>query len=223
MNRALLLTAAAAAAALSLAACNKHNAGNTADTGAAGNSEMAAANPGQSTPVNKAQDAMGAAVGATSASTMGSHDTGAFVDNLVQGNTYEIQAAKIAEQKAKSPEVKAFAKMMVTDHTALGNEAKPVIAKSGKTAPTDLDQRRKGFLDNLKAAGPQDFDKTYIDQQVAAHQETLTLLNGYAQNGDDAGLKGLAAKAAPKVQTHLDKAQAIQAKMAGGAGNASAG
>jgi putative membrane protein len=221
MRPALLLTAAAVAA-LSLSACNKQNAGANAEAGNTGNSMMSEANPGQTAPVNKAQDAMGAAVGATSAATMGSHDTGAFVDNLVQGNTYEIQAGKIAEQKAKAPDVKAFAKMMVTDHTALGNEAQPVIAKSGKTPPTDLDQRRKGLLDNLKAASAADFDKTYIDQQVAAHQETLSLLQGYGQNGDDAGLKALAGKAAPKVQAHLDRAQALQTKLAGGpGGNAS--
>ena len=212
MRSALLLTAAAAA--LSLAACNKSGGtGNTADTGNAGASAMSAANPGQSAPVNKAQDATAAAVGATSAATLGSHDTGAFVDSLVQGNSYEIQAAKIAEQKAKGADVKAFAKMMVADHTKLGDQAKPVIAKSGKTPPTDLDQRRKGLLDNLNAAAPADFDKTYVDQQVAAHQETLSLLQGYAQNGDDAGLKDLANTAAPKVQAHLDKAQALQSKM----------
>jgi putative membrane protein len=228
MRRALFLTAAAAAA-LSLAACNKHkdDGANTADTGNAamagnaadtGNSSMASANPGQSGPVNKAQDAMGAAVGATSAATLGSHDTGAFVENAGQGNMYEIQAAQIAEQKSKNPDVKAFAKMMVTDHTALANEMKPLITKAGKTPPTTLDQRRQGFLDNLKAAGPADFDKTYIDQQVAAHEETLTLMKGYAQNGDDAGLKAAAAKATPKIQGHLDRAKAIQSKLGGGSG-----
>jgi len=222
MRRALVLTVAAAA--LSLAACNK-NSGNTttADAGNStmaandtGNSSMAAANPGQSEPVNAAQDKVGAAVGATSAATMGGHDTGAFVDNAAQGNMYEIQAAQIAEQKSTSPGVKAFAKMMITDHTALTNQMKPLIAKAGKTAPADLDQRRKGFLDNLNAASPKDFDKTYIDQQVSAHEETLSLLKGYADNGDDPGLKAAAAKAAPKVQAHLDKAKALQAKMGAG-------
>ncbi|CAN7353608.1 DUF4142 domain-containing protein [Phenylobacterium sp. LjRoot225] len=208
MKRALLLTAAAAAA-LSLAACNRQNAGNTAD---AGNTM----NPGQSAPVNAAQDAMGAAVGAASSTTLGSHDTGAFVDNAGQGNIYEIRAAKIAEQKSKAADVKAYAKMMVIDHTALENEMKPLISAAGKTAPTELDQRRKGFLDNLSAASAQDFDKAYIDQQVAAHEETLNLMKGYADNGDDAGLKAAAAKTAPKVEAHLDKAKAIQAKLSGG-------
>jgi len=39
-------------------------------------------------------------------------------------------------------------------------------------------------------------------------------MQGYADNGDDAGLKAAAAKAVAKVQAHLDKAKAIQAKLA---------
>jgi putative membrane protein len=217
MKRALLLTAAAATA-LSLAACNR-KAGNTeADNMAAANT-MA---PSESQPLNKAQDTMGGAVGALSAATLAGRDTGAFVDNAVQGNMYEVQAGKIAQQKAQSPDVKAFGKQMVTDHTAMTNQMQPAVAKSGKTPPTDLDQRRKGFIDNLNAAQPADFDKTYIDQQVSAHQETLTMLNGYAQNGDNADLKAAAAKAAPKVQAHLDRAKALQAQLGGGAAGGNA-
>jgi putative membrane protein len=212
MTRAVLLCAAAAAA-LSLAACNKNQASNqtpaTPDTNAVSNTSSV----GQSAPANGAQDATGAAVGTMSAATMGSHDTGAFVSNAAQSDMYEIQAAKIAEQKAKAPEVKAFAKKMIADHTKLTNEMKPLIKAAGQTPPTDLDQRRKGFLDNLKAADAGSFDKTYMDQQVAAHDEALTLMQGYAKDGSDAGLKGGAAKAIPTVQMHSDMAKKIQAKL----------
>lgn len=212
MHRTFMLTVAAAAA-LSLSACNRP--AEQANT-AAGNM---AASPGQTAPMNAAQDAVGAAVGATSAATLGSHDTGAFVENAARGDMYEIQAGQLAEQKAKSADVKAFGKMMVTDHTALQNEMKPLVTKAGLTPPAELDERRKGFLDNLKAASAADFDKTYVDQQVAAHDEALTLMKGYAENGDNADLKAAAAKTAPKVQAHLDKARALQAGLgqAGGA------
>lgn len=217
MTRALLLSAAAAAA-LTLAACNKasNTAADTASNAEATASNTASsANPGQSGPVNAAQDATGAAVGKMSASTLGSHDTGAFVSNAVQGNMYELEAAKIAEQKSKNATVKDFAKKMVKDHTALGSEMKPLIAKAGQTPPTELDQRRKGFLDNLKAADAASFDKTYADQQVAAHEETLDLMKGYGADGSDAGLKAAAAKTAPKVQEHLDMAKKMQAEVSG--------
>lgn len=219
MKHALFLTAATVAA-LSLAACNKpastaaSDVGNTASETA--NSAGAAASDTASSAgqaVNNAQDATGAAVGATSAATMGSHDTGAFVSNASQSDMYEIQAAKIAETRSKNADVKAFAKQMVTDHTAMMNAMKPLIQAAGQAPADKLDQRRQGFIDNLKSAKDADFDKTYIDQQVAGHEEALSLMQGYAKDGSDAGLKGGASKAIPKVQMHLDKAKAIQASM----------
>lgn len=209
MKHALLLSAAAVAA-LSLAACNKP-ASSTADTAsnAASNTADAAG-----AAVNKAQDATGAAVGATSANVLGAHDTPAFVSNLTQSGMYEIEAGKIAAKRSKNADIKAFGKMMVTDHTAMDKAMAPAIKTAGQTPADKLDQRRQGFIDNLNQASDADFDKVYVDQQVAGHQEVLDLVNGYAKDGSDAGLKAGADKAGPKVQMHLDKAKDIQAKLA---------
>jgi len=196
-----LIVGAAGLAALSLAACNK-----PASTTASDATQSAAS------AVDKAQDTTGAAVGQASAA-LAPHDTGAFVSNLTQAGMYEIEAGKIAQAKSKNPEVKAFAKMMVTDHTAMDKAMAPLIKAAGQTPADKLDQRRQGFIDNLNSATPADFDKVYIDQQVAGHQEALDLVDGYARDGSDAGLKGGAADAGPKVQAHLDKAKAIQAKL----------
>ena len=200
MKHALLLSAAAVAA-LSLAACNKPATApdtNTTSVGAA---------------IDKTQDATGAAVGATSAATLGSHDTPAFVSNASQSDMYEIQAAAIAQKRSKTAAIKAFAKMMATDHTATSKAMGPLATAAGQTPADKLDERRKGFIDNLNTANDADFDKTYVDQQVAAHQEALTLMQGYAGDGSDAGLKAAAAATAPKVQMHLDKIKGIQAAM----------
>lgn len=206
----IVLLGAAGLAALSLGACSKP-ASTTAD-----NASSAASDAASSTgaAVNKAEDATGAAVGATSASTMGSVDTGAFVSNASQSDMYEIQAAGIAQKRSKNPDVKAFAKMMAADHTAMSKSMQPLIAAAGQAPATALDNRRSGFIDHLNQASDADFDKTYIDQQVAGHHEALDLMKGYGDRGSDAGLKAAAAKAVDKVQAHLDKARAIQAKLA---------
>jgi putative membrane protein len=204
MKRALFLSAAAVAA-LSLAACNKPAATPT-DPGAENKTAVGAA-------VDKAQDATGAAVGAASANTLGPHDTAAFVSNASQSDIYEIEAAKTAQARTKNPDIKAFAKMMVTDHTATSKALAPLAQAAGQTPADKLDQRRQGFIDNLKTASDADFDKVYVDQQVAAHKEALDLMTGYAKDGSDAGLKDAAAKTAPKVQAHLDKITGIQTAM----------
>jgi putative membrane protein len=204
MKHALFLSAAAVAA-LTLAACNKP--ADTPTDPAAQNTNAASA------AVDKAQDATGAAVGAASANTLGPHDTAAFVSNASQSDMYEIEAAKTAQARTKNPDIKAFAKMMVADHTATMKAMGPLATAAGQTPADKLDQRRQGFIDNLKTASDADFDKTYVDQQVAAHKEALDLMTGYAKDGSDAGLKDGAAKTAPKVQMHLDKVTAMQAAM----------
>ena len=200
MTRTILICAAAATA-LSLGACSRKEAATNE------------ANPGASAPVNAAQDAAGAAVGQMSASTMGANDTDAFVSNASQSDMYEIKAGQMAQQKGQSADVKAFGKEMVTAHTAMTNTLKPLITAAGKTPAADLDQRRKGFIDNLTAANGADFDKAYLNQQKAAHEEALTLMQGYAEHGSDAGLKAAAAKAVPTVQAHLDHVKGLEAKL----------
>ena len=203
----LFLATTAAVAALSLAACNKPATPEAATTDTATNTTPVGA------AIDKAQDATGAAVGAASASTVGSHDTAAFVSNASQSDIYEVQAAEIARTRSKTAGIKAFAKMMVADHTATSKAMAPLAAAAGQTPADKLDQRRQGFIDNLKSASDADFDKTYINQQVAAHEEALTLLQGYAGDGSDAGLKAAAAMTTPKVQMHLDRIKAMQASM----------
>jgi len=143
--------------------------------------------------------------------------TDVFVSNLTESDMYEIKAAQIAEQRSKDPEVKAFAALMVKDHTAMDSDMRPKIDAAAQQPATELDKRRSGFIDHLNSTSAADFDKTYIDQQVAAHQEALSLLQGYAQNGGDAGLNALAGTATPKVQAHLDRGQAIQSKLSASA------
>lgn len=198
--------AAVAAAALAVAACQKTD------------SQPNPAEPGTGADaVNATQDAVGAAVGATSAATVGQMSTDAFVTNAAISDMYEIQAGEIAQKKGQSADVKAFGKMMVADHTAMSNEMKPLITAAGKTPPPGLDERRKGMIDNLNAASAAEFDKTYLSQQEAAHSEALTLMQGYADKGDDAGLKGAAGKAVPKIQAHLDRVKQLQAAPPAGA------
>lgn len=104
---------------------------------------------------------------------------------------------------------------MIHDHTASTAAVNKILADgaASATTPTAVDARRQGLLDNLAKAQPADFDKTYMDQQVAAHSEALTLFTGFADHGDNDALKAFAAKTAPTIQSHLDMAKQIDAGM----------
>lgn len=160
--------------------------------------------------LNKATDAVGGMVGLASASTAGSHSSAAFVANASMGDLYEVEAGRIAAQRASSESVRAFGEMMVEHHTTAMHQMQSALMSSevARDLPdlqpaAELDNRRRGMLKHLLEASAADFDKTYLDQQRLAHQETVTLHKGYAENGDNPQLRSLAMGGLPMVERHL--------------------
>jgi putative membrane protein len=76
------------------------------------------------------------------------------------------------------------------------------------TPPTALDQRRQGLIDNLRSASAANFDQTYIDQQIAAHNEALTLHRGFSDQ--DSPLAAHARNVVPKIEAHLRMAEQLK-------------
>jgi putative membrane protein len=105
--------------------------------------------------------------------------------------------------------------MMVDDHTKSTNNLKSAIAASGLTLtpPAALDKDHADKVQDFKDKDAADFDKAYLDDQVDAHQAALDLLQRYANDGDNASLKGFAATTAPVVQGHYDKAKQLRDAM----------
>ena len=196
----ILIAATAMSLAIAVGACHK--------TGANAGKDLS--NPAGSAPANAVQDAAAGATGVVAGVTAPTSNEG-YVSGAAIADMYEVEAGKIAEQRGKSPDVKAFGKMMVADHTKSTQMVKDALAKSGLTItpPAEMDARRKGMIDNLKQAGNSDFDLAYLHQQLAAHLEALELHKGYADHGDNAALKAAAAQIVPVVEHHLDEVKRI--------------
>lgn len=163
--------------------------------------------------VDKAQDMASGPVGQTSAATMGSNMVSAYVPNAAMGDMYEIQAADIAMQRSQNAQVKELATMIKTDHTAASNAMKAMLPQAAPdiAPPTALDERRQGLIDNLRSASADNFDRTWIDQQIAAHNEALTLHRGFSDQ--DSPLAAHARSVVPKIEAHLRRAEEIKAAM----------
>lgn len=135
----------------------------------------------------------------------------AFVRTASIANLYEIEAGRIAEQRAQSAEVKSLAQMIVRDHTQIGENMASTLKTSGLAIvpPDHLDAHHTELIQKLKAASARDFDQVYLRQQLTAHVEALKLMDGYAAHGDNAALRGLAGKTAPIIKHHLDEVKRI--------------
>ncbi|MBR0870003.1 DUF4142 domain-containing protein [Bradyrhizobium tropiciagri] len=87
----------------------------------------------------------------------------------------DINAAKQAEAKASSKEVKAFAQDMARDHEAVNKQALDLVKKL-KVTPEDNDTSKalsKQAADKLAELGKlkgAEYDKAYIANEVAYHK-----------------------------------------------------
>jgi putative membrane protein len=192
MTRALLTATAAVAAVLSLAACSGE-----------GNEQRA---PDQTAePVNKVQDVAAAATGVASGAT-GGLTLATYVPAAAIGDMYEIESSTMALGRSQNAQIKAAAQKIINDHKASSSELKKLVSgmQGAPAIPTELDERRKGLLDNLRGSSPNDFDDVYLDQQTAAHHEAELLHRNYAANGDNEQLKAFAAKTADVVKGHTE-------------------
>ena len=97
-----------------------------------------------------------------------------------------------------------WVKIDSTPLKAIAPTAAPDVA-----LPTALDERRQGMIDNLNAAAPADFDRVFLTQQVAAHNEALTLLNGFKDKTDAPALAAMAMELIPKITMHRDHAKTM--------------
>jgi putative membrane protein len=141
----------------------------------------------------------------------GAPSTPDFVQKAAMSDMYEVQAGKLAAVKGQPDAVKQFGQQMVDAHTKTTEELTGIVkSKNIKVdLPTKLDAKHQKLIDDLNSASAQDFDKTYANQQVDAHQEAVHLFKKYAAKGDDADVKQFAEKTLPTIEHHLDEAKKL--------------
>lgn len=173
---------------------------------------LAACGSSEDTPVPEATEPTGALAEADAAATASEAplptDAQGFVAAASASDLYEVQAGKLAQANGTSQAVKDFGKMMEDDHTKSSADLKAAAAKASVTVNPQLTEKQLADLEALRNAGA-DFDSVYKTQQLAAHQQALSLLQGYASSGDQDALKDFAGKTAPVVQKHLEHVQTL--------------
>ena len=141
---------------------------------------------------------------------------------VVTANQVDIDAGKLAVSKAHSKDVKAFAQLMITDHSGVNKSATELVQKLHVTPESNPTSQslQKGGDDNLaalKKLSGSAFDRAYVDHEVVYHQAVIdavdTTLIPSAQNAE---LKALLVKVRPAFVAHLEHAKKLQATLSKG-------
>jgi putative membrane protein len=135
-----------------------------------------------------------------------------FVNEAATSDMFEIQASKLAASRTTG-DVQTFANQMVTDHTKTTSDLTGFAQSANIPLPTAMTSAQQSMLTKLQGLQGKDFAKQYVDDQVSAHKDAVSLFQRYGNGGDNAQLKGWASQTLPTLQHHLDMAQGIYQDM----------
>lgn len=122
----------------------------------------------------------------------------------------EVEASKLALERATVPAVKTFAQTMVDEHTKANDELKSAAAQKNISLPAVLsDKSQRKYNDLLEKTG-KDFDDAYTDLMVKDHKDAVDKFKKEAEKGEDAELKSWAAGKVATLEHHLEMAKATE-------------
>ncbi|HYH18353.1 MAG TPA: DUF4142 domain-containing protein [Azospirillum sp.] len=134
-----------------------------------------------------------------------------FLTQAASSGLFEVEAGRLAVDKASRDQVRAFGQQMVTDHTQSNQDLMALARQNGMAVPAMMRPDHQQRIQTLSRASGAEFDRLYMVGQVGAHEEAVTLYSSAANATapDMAPFRSFAAQTLPILQNHLAMAQSM--------------
>ena len=117
----------------------------------------------------------------------------------------QAKLGKLAEDKGTSPAVRDFGKRMEADYAKANEELANAAKLAAYPKPVMLRQHQQTYERFLRM-GRGSFDKKYMAEMVADHNDAVKLFQQQSERGKVASLKQLATTMLPTLQDHMSLA-----------------
>ncbi|HEY0835341.1 MAG TPA: DUF4142 domain-containing protein [Azospirillum sp.] len=136
---------------------------------------------------------------------------GDFLTHAASSGLFEVEAGRLAVDKASRDQVRTFGQQMVTDHTQTNQDLMALARQSGMAVPSTMRPDHQQQIQALSRASGAEFDRLYMVGQVGAHEEAVTLFSSAANSTapDMTPFRSFAAQTLPILRNHLAMAQSL--------------
>ena len=161
--------------------------------------------------VARGQDKMDGQSGAMTKSAVPAADK-KFAMNAARGGIAEVQAGKLAADKATSDTLKQYGQQMVDEHTAANDKLKSIAEGKGLTLPTAPAAKDAAAIAKMSKLSGSAFDSAYKKFAVASHTDAYKVFSMETKMGTDSDIKQFATDTLPTVKAHLAHAKQFAGK-----------
>ena len=124
---------------------------------------------------------------------------------------FEIEAARLAQQRADSRAVKSYAAQMLEQHRAIDKELRTLAQRKQVTLPDQPSEPDRSTLEQLRNRSGADFDVVYAKRAaVDAHVMANRLYETAARESEDPQVRDFATRVLPVVTQHLAMSRELQ-------------
>ena len=135
-----------------------------------------------------------------------------FIKHAAADGMAEVKIAGLAAKKAENADVKAFAEMLVIEHTKVNDELKMLATNKNVDLSAVIDPKDAGTFQKLEKYSGAEFDKEYLGEVVSSHKKCLGAFEDISKDSKDADVKSFADKIIPALKAHHDKAKELHSK-----------
>ncbi|MEP6617937.1 MAG: DUF4142 domain-containing protein [bacterium] len=136
------------------------------------------------------------------------------------GDSAEVALAKYMAANTTNADVKAYALLLANDHKKGGVQVAATAKRTGITmalpAADTTSQAASHALERLQSLSGTDRDTAFVNQAILDHQHDIDATKQMAASAQSAEVKTLLNNELPELQKHLDRAQKLSTKLAGG-------
>lgn len=134
-----------------------------------------------------------------------------FIEAAAGSGMFEVQVAQLATSRAKSPDVKSFAGMLVDQHTKANDELTQMANAKGVELPAAPPRAMRNEVEKLAKKNGAEFDKDFIRSVgIKAHEKDVKAFEKAGKDVKDPELKAWVAKTLPSLKEHLAQAQKLE-------------
>ncbi|MEU4538094.1 DUF4142 domain-containing protein [Streptosporangium sp. NPDC023825] len=133
-----------------------------------------------------------------------------FLVKAHQGSLAEIEAGLAVRRKAQSQDgkvgraVRELGEQLIVDHMRLDRLIRQVADEMGVKLPDEPSAAQRKQLEEVMALGGAEFDRAWIDMEIASHRNGVILVRQQVENSSDPRMRKLAFAVEQVVRTHLN-------------------
>jgi putative membrane protein len=130
-----------------------------------------------------------------------------FMNTAARMDMAQAHEGQMAEDRAGRADVKDFGKTLVQEHSQSYTQITELAAKANVSIPKGINVAKDRAIEQLGSLKGTRFDRQFAQDQIAAQRRAIAVFKREAEHGENADVKGYAAKMVAVLEKDLTRAE----------------